>query len=284
MHLQDTSHTLLLVLCRVQHVGTGVDGSGVNAEVSELTYERVCHDLEYKSGEGLLVRGMSLHLVAVLIDTLDSRDVCRGGHELKDRIQKLLDAFVPVSRSAAYRNCRTLACRFTKNCLHGLHGRLLALQVLHHQIVVQLADLLHKLCVVELCVVFHIVRDLCHGDVVALLIVVDVGLHLEQVDDPLEIVFLTDRQLEADGILAEPCLDLLYGIVEVSAQDVHLVDERHTRYVVCVRLAPYVLGLGLYAALRTEHTHCAVKHAKGTLNLYREVHVARSVDDVDAVL
>ena len=68
---------------------------------------------------------------------------------------------------------------------------------------------------VKLCIVLHILRNICYGNVIALIIVVDVSLHLKQVDDSLEIVFLTDRQLQTDSIFAKSGLDLLYGIVEI---------------------------------------------------------------------
>ena len=93
--------------------------------------------------------------------------------------------------------------------------RLLALQIHHHQIVIQLADLLNQLRMIKLSLILHVVRDLHDADVVALLIVVDVGSHLEQVDDSLELIFLADGELQADGILAKSGADLIYSVVEV---------------------------------------------------------------------
>ena len=54
--------------------------------------------------------------------------------------------------------------------------------------------------------------------------------------------------------------------------------------VVLVGLAPDRLGLGLHAGHRVEHRDRAVEHAQRALHLGREVHVARGVDDVDAVV
>ena len=56
VHLKDTSDTFFLILCCIQYIRTGVHCTGVNPEVSQLTYERVCHDLEYESGERLIIR------------------------------------------------------------------------------------------------------------------------------------------------------------------------------------------------------------------------------------
>ena len=79
-------------------------------------------------------------------------------------------------------------------------------------------------------------------------------------------------------------LNLLNSIVEVCTHDIHLVDECHTGNVVGISLTPYVLRLRLYTTLCTEHADSAVQYTQGTLNLYGEVNVARSVDDVDTML
>ncbi len=94
---------------------------------------------------------------------------------------------------------------------------------------------------IEFCIVFHIIRDIYDGDVLAFFIVVDVCLHLKQIDDTLETVLAPDRQLETDRILAQSCPDLVYRIIEIRTQDVHLVDKCHTGYIVGVSLTPYIL-------------------------------------------
>ena len=53
---------------------------------------------------------------------------------------------------------------------------------------------------------------------------------------------------------------------------------------VSISLAPDGLGLGLDACDGIEAADGAVEDAEGTLNLEREVDVARGVDDVDAVV
>ena len=184
---------------------------------------------------------MSLNLVSIQIGTLNSRDICRCRHILKDCIQKLLHTFVSVSGTTAYRHCRTLTCSFSQSSLQFVNRRLLTFQILHHQIIIQLADLLDQFCTIQLCVVLHIIRNICNGNVIALIIIVDIRFHLEQVNDSLEIIFLADRKLQNDRILSKSCPDLLNSAVEVCTQDVHLVDERHTRYIVGISLTPYVL-------------------------------------------
>ena len=109
-------------------------------------------------------------------------------------------------------------------------------------------------------------------------------LHLDEVDDALEVVLGTDRELDDQRLRLEAVDDGVDGEVEVRAELVHLVDEADARDVVLVRLAPHRLGLGLDTLLAVEHGNGAVEHAERALHLDREVDVARRVDDVDLVV
>ena len=227
---------------------------------------------------------MSYDRVSVQIGTLDWRDIGRSRHVLKDRIQEFLNTFVSVCRTAAYRYSCTLAGSFTQNCFHLVYRRDIIIQITHHQLIIQLADFLYQLGVIQLSVVFHIFRDINDGDIIALIVVVDVSFHLEQIDNSLELIFLTNWKLKADSIFTKSGLDLIYSVVEVSTKDVHLVDECHTRYVVGISLTPYVLRLRLYTTFCTEHADSAVQYTKRTLYLYGKVNVAWGINDVDTVL
>ena len=50
--------------------------------------------------------------------------------------------------------------------------------------------------------------------------------------------------------------------MEVGTLTVHLVDERYSRYLVLVGLAPYGFALRLNPAHGTEDRHGAVKYAQ----------------------
>ena len=240
MHLKDTSNTLFFILCSIQYIRTRVHCTRVNSEVSKLTYEWVCHDLKYESRERLFIRRVSYYFVSVFINTLDCRDVCWSRHKLDDCIKEFLNTFVSVCSTAAYRNSCTLTCSFSQNCFHCIDRRFFTLKVFHHKVIVQLTDFLYEFCVIKLSFILHLFRNICYSDVFTLLIIVDVGLHLEQIDDSFEFVFFSDWKLKTNSVLSKSCLDLIYSIVEISTKDVHLIDECHTWYIVCVCLTPYV--------------------------------------------
>ena len=109
-------------------------------------------------------------------------------------------------------------------------------------------------------------------------------VHLDQVDDALEVAFGAHGKLDWDGVRAQALLHGLHGEVEVGADLVHLVDEADPRDVVFVGLPPHLLGLRLDTLLAVEDGHGAVEHAQAALHLDGEVDVAGGVDDVDLVV
>src|SRR5690606_19292572 len=112
----------------------------------------------------------------------------------------------------------------------------------------------------------------------------DDGLHLDEVDDTLELILRADGHLKWHGIGAEPGLELAHHPLEVGTGAVHLVDEHHAGHFILVGLPPHRFGLWLHAGGATKYHHGAIEHPQGALHLDGEIHVARGVDDVDAML
>ena len=86
------------------------------------------------------------------------------------------------------------------------------------------------------------------------------------------------------GSGAEPRGDCGDDGFVVGADAVELVDETDRRHAPALRLAPDGLGLRLHAGDAAEDGHGAVENAQRTLDLDREVHVPRRVDEVHLVL
>lgn len=72
-------------------------------------------------------------------------------------------------------------------------------------------------------------------------------------------------------------------VVKIRAHAIHLVDETNARHAVLVRLTPDGLGLRLHASYGVKHAYRAVQNAQRPFHFDGEVHVARRINDVDAV-
>ncbi len=158
------------------------------------------------------------------------------------------------------------------------------LQHQHHQVLVEVGAGVQQLGAVLLRQLHHVLGDGLHAHVLAQVVVVDVGVHLDQVDDALEGILSADGQLDGHGVALQAVVDHVQNVEEIGAHDVHLVDVDHAGHAVVVGLTPHSLRLGLHAALGAHDGHRAVQHAQGTLHLDGEVHVARGIDDVDTGL
>ena len=285
MHLQDTADTLFLALRGVVHVGAAIEDTGVYAEECELTDVRVRHDLECERRERSLVACRTMVFLARLrVDTSDRRDIRRSRHVIDDCIEERLNALIAIGSTAGDRaelaRYRTLA----DDCLDLIFRDLFAAEVLLHEVIVELGKSLEEDLTVFLSLILHVIRDRDFIFDFAEVVFIDDGFHLDEVDDALEVVLSTDRQLDGNCVRIEALLHHLDDIVEVRAGDVHLVDIGHTRNIVILSLTPNSLSLRLNTAASSQDCYSAIEYAQGTLNFYREVHVTRRINDVDAMI
>ena len=136
---------------------------------------------------------------------------------------------------------------------------------------------------VLLRLLFHILGDIFDADVIAHIIVVDVSLHVDQVNDTFEGVFLADRQLDGHTVGMQAVMQHLHAAEEIGTHGIHLVDVNHAGNLVLVSLTPDGLRLRLNAALGSQNGHRTVQDAQGALDFNGEVHVARGVDNIDTM-
>ena len=122
------------------------------------------------------------------------------------------------------------------------------------------------------------------GDVLGAhrLVLPDDRLHVDQIDDAFELVFLADGNLNRDGLGIEALADGIDGMLEISTHLVDLVDEANSRDAVLIGLAPDFFRLRLHAMHGVKHRDRAVEHAQRALHLGREIHVAGRINNVDA--
>ena len=284
VHAEEAADALLLELRRVVDGRTRFERAGVHAEEHELPDVLVVHDLEGQRRERLVVRRLALlDLPGLRVEPLHGRDVERRRQEIDDGVEQRLHALVLERGPAQHREHRHADGALA----HGradLVGRdLLATDVLLHQVVVDLGQALDQFLAILPGLVTQIGRDLDRLELLAERLVVrpDVGLHLDEIDQPDELVLGPDRDMDRDGMGAQTRAHHLQGAVVVRADPVHLVDVDDPRHLVLVGLPPHRLRLGLHARHRIQDRHRAVEHAQRALDLHGEVDVSRRVDDVD---
>ena len=246
----------------------------------------VGHDLERKCGEGRIIVGVTLdRITRPGMDALHGRKVDGRRQVVHDSVQEGLHALVLEGGPGQDRHAEAREGAGTDGGTHVGGGDLLVAHELLEDVLIELGEhvdqpgpellgLLHQ--------VLGNVHDVPGGTQV--LALPDEGVHLDQVHDADELGLGTDGQLDHRRVAAEPILDGVQHVVEVGTGAIHLVDEAHPGHLVLVGLAPHRLGLGLHSGHAVEHGHGAIQHPQRTLHLDREVHVARRVDDVDAVV
>ncbi len=271
---------------RVEHAATGAELAAVDAEVGELADVGVGHDLERERGERLVVRGLARDrsLVCAGGQALDRRHVERARQVVDHRVEQRLHALVLEGGAAQHGGHRDVERGLADVLDEAIGLDRLLLEVVLHQLLVVLGHRLDQLGARLVGALGHVLGDVRDLPVLAEVVLVDDRLHVHEVDDALEVGLCADRQLHRHRVRAEAVDHRLDRALEVGADAVHLVDEGHARHAVLVGLAPDGLGLRLHACNRVEHGDGAVEHAQGALHLDGEVHVARRVDDVDAVI
>ena len=287
VHTEQAAKAFLLAGVGVVQRGAGFDHARVDTEEGQVAHEGVGSQLEHETGERFLVRAGAddffFRLVGVvahhLIDIERRRQVVHNG------VEQRLHADV-TERGAAQDGHDALTDGTLADAgIDFLDGQFMAFEVLFHQFFIFFRHGVQQLKALFFVEILEILRDFTIGDLKALGFFFEAdGAAIDEVDNAVELVFRTDRDLEADGLRLQAVADHVHAAEEVGADAVHLVDEADTGHAVTVGLAPHGFGLGFHAGDGVEHGHGTVEHAQGTFHFDGEVNVAGGVDDVDLVI
>src|SRR6202158_4153261 len=105
----------------------------------------------------------------------------------------------------------------------------------------------------------------------------------EEIDDADEIIFTSEGKLQRYGVGSQALANGANHMVKIRSHAVHFVHKTNARDAVLVRLAPHGFRLRLPPGDRVEHAHRAIQNAQRALHFHREVHVARRINNIDAV-
>ena len=263
VHLENTSHTLFFALGSVENGGTRLYHTGVNSKEAKLTYEGVGSDFERQSGKRLVVSRFSVcFLAGVGIGSLYGGDIKGRRHVVNYCVEQLLNTLVLIGSTADYGYYLIVYCADAKTSFNFLNGDFLTFEVLVHDLFILLGNCLQKLISVLGSQILHVVGNLFDSHILAQIIVIDVGLHFNEVDYSSECVFRTDRELNRNRIGFKAIFHHLHYVEEVGAHNVHFVYISHSGNLILVRLTPYRFRLGLNAAFSAEYGNRAVKHSQ----------------------
>jgi len=109
----------------------------------------------------------------------------------------------------------------------------------------------------------------------------DDGLHGHQIDDSVKLIFLSDGNLNGDGLGIEALAESIDGVLEIGAHLVDLVDEANARNAIFIGLTPNFFGLRCtpWTASNTATAPSSTRRDRSTSAVKS---TCRGIDDVDA--
>jgi len=122
--------------------------------------------------------------------------------------------------------------------------------------------MLDKVSVILFSLFLKVLRDLFLTDILSKIIIVYISLHFEQIDDTLEVVLSTDRELDRNGVTMKSFMEHIQNVVEVCTHDIHLVDIYHSWHLIVISLSPNCFSLRLNTTLSTKNCYRTVEYTK----------------------
>src|SRR5215470_1250932 len=116
------------------------------------------------------------------------------------------------------------------------------------------------------------------------LIVPDQPLHRDQVDDALQLIFKSNRNLQGDGVRTQASNDRFKRTVKRGTGAIQFVNETDSGHTILVSLTPDCFRLRFDSSNTVKYRYGAVQHAKRALDFHGEVNVTWRVDDIDPVI
>ena len=276
VELHQLADALLVGGARVDHLGVVAHEALVDAEQVDPPGERVGPGLEHVGEEVLRLVGLEHHLLEPQPAVLDRRR-----EVLHEGLEQPAHPEVAGGDAAGHREQVAVVGAVLEGVHHLLVGELLALQVALHEGVGVLGHLVHELVAVLLGPLREVVGDRDLPRVAPLGGAELVGLHVDQVDQPPELVLGADRDLGGHHVGPERRLQRLQRPEEVGPLAVEHVHEHQAREVELLGALPQARGAHLHAHDRVDHEHGGLAHAQGAERVGHERRVAGRVDEVD---
>ncbi len=212
---------------------------------------------------GCFIVGVAENLFPIVgIQPVGFGHIERRRQIIHDRIEQRLHTFIFECRSHYHRKYFQRDGRLAQRGAQFVGRDLFAFQKLVQDFVVVLGDGLNQLGMKRFRFLFQFGGNFfgqvfrAHGVVLP-----DDRLHVDEVDDAAELVFLTDGKLNGDGLGAEALADGIDGMLEISTHLIDLVDEANSWHAVFIGLAPDFFRLRLHPVHRVKHGNSAIQNS-----------------------
>ena len=269
------TEALALARTSVDELQAGSQRAGKDLEEGESTVLRVVERLEDEGDGAVVIRG-DVELLAV--DKRDATEVGHGREPVHHGVHEGGDALLPHAGAREHGEEDALRHGLAQKALQLLGGDLLALEVLHHDLVVGLRDKVHQLVVRRLRGVHELRRHVFLDDLAVLEVA---GLHADDVDDAGEAGAHAHGNGHGADAAAEALPQALEREVEVGVVLVETVDEQGARHGELLGREPEARGRGLGTS-GIHHEDDGLARAHGRVCVTDEVGIAGGIEDVDA--
>ncbi len=259
-----------------------------NAEEHQLARVGIGPELERERAKLVGVVGFDRHcVVRAEFDARGRRNVQRAGEIIHHCVHEHLHTFFLKGGTTEHRDQFNLTGEPADGCLENRRFNRLVFEDEVRNLVVFVRDGVNQFRETSLGALLMLggyVLDLVLQTFIRHVArTPDDGLLVHEINDAFKLIFRADGQHDRERIRLELGAHVVQRIFKIRAGAVHLVDERDAGNFVFCRLAPDGFGLRLHTGDTGEHRDRAIEHAHRALDFRREIHVAGSVDDVDAM-
>src|SRR6185369_17772992 len=231
---------------RIHDRRVGIQDSGVNTEDRDLAGIRIGSRLEHQGGERLgFKRSTLFNGLRFRVDADCLGPVQRRGEIGADCVKQLLYPDICSCRAAEHRGEGIPDSPDPQTVKDLLLGQVSGFKIFLCQRVISLRNRLDHLLPQPFCLIKIFSRNLDLGKAARGVRLVAVGLHLDKVDDPFEILLQPERDLDCHPSRLERFLHIIDGTKKIRPLPVQLVYECDARNLEFVCPCPDFFGLDL---------------------------------------
>ena len=274
-HLVQVAQALALAGARVDELGAGRDGAREHLHERELAVLLVLQRLEHEGHRAVVVRR---YVELLAVHQWHATVVRHGREPLRHVAHERYDALLAHAGACEHGDDHAVGDGLAQQPLELLLGDLLAVEVLHHQLVVGLDRKLHQLRVRGLGGLLQVCRDVLHH---GLSVHKVARLHVHDVDYAAKRLSGAHGHRHGHKAVAITVLGGQERGVPVGVGPVKTVDEERAGDVQVLGRKPQARGDGAGARRGVHHEDCRLRGGERSVRVTHEVRVARRVEHVD---